>query len=244
MRVGFSEVVERSGLRKSAIAERAGVTRATLYRAISETADMRLDTVEEIALACGLQPVLAFEPLSALAAADAGRVLLEGLEVAGDQAVQAWVNRLNRWAGEDPLRIAVEAGRASTLLYRRGAIGMRGDISIDRLASAGYASGEEWALSGSAALEAMSGEPEEEPVTVFWTPAPRRVCQLLSDTLRIESHGLPASQLIICEPSVLTLVGASSIGGINLVSPVQAIIDCTGLHDRQRERAVSIAGEW
>lgn len=242
------DISSRSSLSRTAVARRSGVHRSTLYRALDGSSDIRLETLEEIALAYGLQAQLSYVPLSDPVAADAARVLLEGDH--GDTItpdLDAWMQRLQRYAGEQasPVDLALEAARASTLLERRGALGMRGDFTVDRLASAGYATGEVWALSGSAALEALDGgDPDDTPVNILWTSQPQKAMQLLADSGRPAPRGLGSADLIIAEPSDIMFRGLNTIEGISLVSPVQAIIDNLGLHDQQRDRAISIARAW
>lgn len=245
MNVGLQQVLDESALSRAQIAKRAGLHRATVYRAADGSNDLRIDTLEELALACGMEVAFSYRPASVPAAADAGRVMLDADSLDPTSAeVLTWIERLRRYAGEDPLRIAEEAGRYSSLLHRQGAVYMVGDFTPERLASAGYATGKNWALSGAVALEAMEAELPAEVVSVMWVSDPLAVSQLLSDSGRVARRGASSANLILATPTFTTLTGMVPLDGLRLVAPVQAVIDCAGLEGPTRDAAFDVARSW
>lgn len=240
-----SEILQLASLTRSEIARRSGVHRSTLYRPKNDGSDHRLSTVREIALACGFDVDISLRPTCDPAASDAGRLMLD-TEVPGvdDPTVLEWISRLDRYAGDDPLRVAQEAGKASSLLPRtHGVTFMVGQFTADRLASAGYASNQVWALSGTPVLESFTGEGDTDPLAIIWCQNPRPISQLLADTGQTVSNPTKAS-LVIATAGILTLTGCVDLDGIRMVSPVQGIIDCMGLRERDRVAATEIAREW
>ncbi|MGO3146516.1 MAG: helix-turn-helix domain-containing protein [Leucobacter sp.] len=244
MNAQLSGVIGSAHRSRAEIAQRAGIHRSTMYRVLEGSTDVRVDTLHELALACGFQLELRYRPVSDPIAADAGRTMLDAHVLAvNDPEILAWIERLERYAGEQPVEIAAEAGAASSLLHREDAIGMVGDFSIDRLASAGHAMSGDWALSGAASLEALGAEECAGGTVVLWVQDPTHAYQLLSDTGR-RTPELDGSDLIICAPGKLTLLGSVDLEGIHLVAPTQAIIDNLGLGPTQREIARKIAQDW
>lgn len=242
---GF-EAVLSSVRSRSQLAQRAGIQRSTIYRAVEGGSDVRMRTLQELAFAAGLELRLTLVPLSDSCAADAARVMVDQLELPRGKAreIEAWIDRLERYVGDGSVEdLLIEAGNASSLLSREGAIGMVGPFSVDRLASAGYSSGADWALSGSAALDALGAQAPDAGPQVLWTPFPRTMFQLLADTGAGERE-LGDADLIICEPTELTLKNATTIDGIRLVAPMQSMIDCYGLGDLTRSAARQIVRTW
>lgn len=246
MELQVAEMIGASARSRAEVSRRAGVHRSTVYRMLEGSTDIRLETLQEIAYACGFEIEMSFRPTSDPAAADAGRLLLDGtLQGVADVSAEiaAWMDRLQRFSGDEPIEVAAESGVAASLLHRDGAIGMRGEFSVDRLASAGHAMGTAWALSGTFALEALGGEHDDQPTNVLWVQDPIHAFQLLADTGTRESQ-LARAELIICAPGELTLEGRTDLDGIQFVAPTQAIIDSMGLKPAQRVAARHIAQGW
>lgn len=245
MDTDLAQLIARTEVSRSEIARRAGVPRSTLYRALEGNSGVRLGTLRELACAAGFQLELHYTPTSSPDAADAARMLLgEGEGAQLTQGVEEWAERLQRYVGNGTVvDLLEEAGSASSLLKREAAIRMRGVFSADRLASAGYATGKDWALSGVDALEALGVEVGNDGIHVFWSEDPQHAKQLLLDTGRI-SKAAEDVDLIICEPSVLTFADSREFEGIRLVSPTQAIIDCMGLRDIEQALAREVMRGW
>lgn len=246
---GLAHVFLNSERTRSEIARRAGVNRSTMYRASEGTVDVRLDTLEELALASGVEPIITYRPLSDSAAADAGRVLMEGAPDVGElsPATAAWVARIERFAQPATLgSIAAEAGLASSLLHRAGALGATGHVTAAMLDACGAVAGGEWALSGAAALAALGSDAAQRAddfVQVLWTPDPGRALQHLVG-LGANVASPAVASVILCEPSDLTLRGSASRGGVRIVAPAQAIIDNLGLPEPQRSEAARLVASW
>lgn len=244
---GLADALRGSGRTRSEIARRAGVNRSTTYRATEGTVDVRLDTLEELALASGLEPVITYRPLSDPAAADAGRALIEGESGELHPASADWVARLERFAEPATLgNIAAEAGQASSLLHRAGALGVSGQFTAATLDACGAVAGGEWALSGASALVALGSELAPGTaglVEILWTPDPSRALQHLV-SLGGSVAQLADASVILCAPSELTLTGNASRGGVRIVAPAQAIIDNLGLQDAQRTEAARLVASW
>ena len=99
--------------------------------------------------------------------------------------------------------------------------------------------GGEWALSGAAALAALGSDAAQRAddfVQVLWTPDPGRALQHLVG-LGANVASPAVASVILCEPSDLTLRGSASRGGVRIVAPAQAIIDNLGLPEPQRSEA-------
>lgn len=241
------DLLERSStITRSEWARRAGVPRSTLYRALEGSVDVRLGTLQELAYAAGFEIDMSFRPTSDPDASDAARVLLGDTEATHvtSQGVASWIERIERFVGDGVIGdVFTEAGRASSLLFRDDAIGMRGRFSPDRLASCGYATGRDWALSGVDSLEAMGVPVSIGGIHVLWTSQPKHAVQLLLDTGSVATHEHEVD-LIICNPSALTLHGAVELEGIRMVSPVQGMIDCMGLREYERNLARSVVEGW
>ncbi|MDY0946253.1 helix-turn-helix transcriptional regulator [Frigoribacterium sp. CFBP9039] len=223
------------------LAARTGLSRPTLYRVLGGRPP-RIDDLRELALACGFDIDAALIPVSDPLAAVAARAALGDPDVAEwSDSATAWRERLQRYVAagsEADVQVALidEAGRASAPAQREGSIHLRGDARyVDRLVSAGSASGDDWALSGWAALDAM--EIDADAPTILWTPEPRRVAQLLADSFRPGLAGLSDLILTPAHPSVFA--GALEIDSVRLVAPIQAHIDAVGLGEAPRSAALA-----
>lgn len=226
------------------LAARAGISRPTLYRLLAGAVP-RADDLQELAVAAGVQVDYTTRPLSDPLAAVAGRALL------GDEAMASWSDEADAWrerlgrftAGRGPdgrdVAILDEAGRASAPRDRDGAVHLRGaHRNVDRLVSAGQASRQHWALSGWAALDAL-GLDVEAP-TVMWVEDARTVGQLLADSFR--PTGREDADLLVVEAHPSVFAGATAVEDVQLVAPLQAYIDATGLGGDPRDRVLAHLG--
>src|SRR5659263_70229 len=123
--------VADSRLRRTDVAQRAGVARSTMLRITQRTVSPTLSTLREIAIACGLDIDVVARTLSDPAAAEAARLMLEDGYTASDPAAaDVWVDRLERTAGADPVEIVRVAGNAASLVARRGAHLLAGHVDV------------------------------------------------------------------------------------------------------------------
>lgn len=222
------------------IAARSGMSRPTLYRVLAG-ASPRVDDLRELAIACGFDLDTSLTALSDPLAAVAARSILGDPDV-GEwvQELEGWRERLRRFTAtrpdaDDGVTILEEAGRASAPAHRRGAAHLRAAAwDIDRLVSAGRASGGDWALSGWAALDAL-GVDTSGP-TMVWAPDARGFAQLLGDTFASARDDHFDLVVVPAHPSVF--VGSVEVEDVRLVAPLQAQIDAVGLGGSLRDAAL------
>lgn len=223
------------------LAVRAGISRPTLYRLLSGAVP-RADDLEELALASGWELDISLRPLSDPLAAVAVRVLL------GDEATLPWAtesapwqDRLRRFVaarphGDRDIALVDEAGRAAAPASRPGARRLRGDAwSIDRLVSAGRASGRRWALSGWAALDGL-GLDAHAP-TIMWVEDAHGMEQLLRDSFR--STRSDDADLVVVPAHQSVFAGTTTVSDVELVAPLQAFIDTAGLGGDARDQVLA-----
>ena len=229
--------VAGSGLRPGDVAQRAGVARSTMLRIANGSVSPTLSTLREIAIACGLDIEVVARPLSDPAAAEAARVMLEDGYTASDAAAtDAWVARLERTAGTDPVEIVRVAGAAASLLARPGAHLFTGRAELLRVASAGDGSRSGWAISGAPPL-GTSG------TIVLWADDADRVARLLSESL--QPTGDPSDATVVVAPAHPGIyVDSWTEGPVRYVAPVQMLLDALGLAPHLRETALAIARSW
>ncbi|KQO59792.1 hypothetical protein ASF23_16045 [Curtobacterium sp. Leaf261] len=220
------------------LATRSGISRPTLYRMLAGTSP-RVDDLRDLAAAVGVDIDAALTTLSDPLAAVAARSILGDpfiLEWTDD--AEGWRERLRRYtsteAGADAA-VVDEAGRASAPHHRDGAVHLRGESwRVDRIVSAGRASGGDWALSGWAALDAL-GVDTTGP-SIVWAPDARGFAQLLGDTFSIGRVDHFDLVVVPAHPSVFA--GAVEIEDVRLVAPLQAHIDAVGLGGSVRDAAL------
>lgn len=229
--------VAGSGLRPGDVAQRAGVARSTMLRISRGSVSPTLSTLREIAIACGLDIDIVARPLSDPAAAEAARLMLEGGYIPSDPAsADAWVARLERTAGADPVEIVRVAGSAATLLARRGAHYLTGRAELLRVASAGDGSRSPWAISGAPPL-GTSG------TIVLWADDADRAARLLSESLK--PAGSPSAATVIIAPAHPGIyVDSWTEGPVRYVAPVQMLLDGLGLEPHLRDAALEVARIW
>ncbi|MEO7373210.1 MAG: hypothetical protein ABIW36_04765 [Terrimesophilobacter sp.] len=230
------------------LARRAGVSRNTEWSLRRDPSRAKLGTLRELALACGLDIRIDTVAASDVYASAAARVMVGDLpaeNVDDHKQLSEWIVRLQRWAPDAaPLHLAEMAADVSAPQNRSGAIFLIGRHDADRLASAALASGEPWVLSGAAALDALDIEPiSRTSPTVLWTARPDAVTGMLLSTHR-RTTVVSAANVIVAPLHQTALTGSASLGGVALVSPVQAVIDSLGIGGELGAAAHNIAGGW
>lgn len=229
--------VAGSGLLRSDVAQRAGVARSTMLRIAQGSVSPTLSTLREIAIACGLDIDVVARPLSDPAAAEAARLMLEDGYTASDPAAAtAWVARLERTAGSDPVEIVRVAGTAASLLARRGAHYLAGRADLLRVASAGDGSRSPWAISGAPPLDTAG-------TIVLWADDADRAARLLSESLnRVDDPS--AASVIVAPAHPGVYVDSWTEGPVRYVAPVQMLLDAFGLEPHLRDAALELARSW
>ena len=229
-------------------ARRAGVSASTMHRVLNGLVDPSVGTLNEIALACGIQIDLAARPLSDPRAAAAARVMLEGdYEPPSDPGITAWQERLPRVAGSMtrwrssrpppwPLRLCASAPPGRRLAP--------GEIALARVASAGDASRGHWAISGAAGLYLPPTNAIVPAVTILWCEDVRTVAHLLADTESRSVQRLDRAVLavIAAEPELFT--GSFTEGIVRYAAPIQVVLDCISQGGLLADDAIEEAMSW
>ncbi|GAA2247911.1 helix-turn-helix domain-containing protein [Herbiconiux moechotypicola] len=246
----FGDVIARSSATKSELARRADVSRTTVLSVTVDQSRARVDTLRELALALGYDLVIELEHASDPLAAAAARVMLGESDLRAtvdDRDLDAWIARLTRYVDADAdgrldtLDLLTEAAGVSAPHHRAGAVLLSGRNDTDRLVSAGRASGVEWALSGSASLEALGADPGK--TVVFWAQDAKLVAELLAGTHR-RVKTPTAADVIVAPAHPTVFAGSTTIEDVNLVTPVQGVIDAIATGGVDREIAMTLAGSW
>jgi len=248
----INDAIQRMPFSKSELARRAAVSRTTAHSVTEDPSRARVDTLRELALALGYDISIELNRASDPLAAAAARVMLgDGSlhDVLDDLELREWTMRLERYLGvragntEGPktLEILTEAARVSAPHHRESAAMFSGRNDVDRLISVGRASDVRWALSGTASLEALGAEPGK--TVVFWTDQVRHVAELFGAThRRVRMH--TAAEVIVAPAHPTTFAGSVEIEDVNLVAPLQGIIDAIAIGGVDRANAESLAGRW
>ena len=239
-----SASLTRSGLTLSTAARRAGVSPSTLHRVLAGKVDPSVGTVRSILRACGAELRLDDPPLADPRAAAAARALLEdgydpdGLDIA------EWSERLVRWAEDDFERIVDEAGRASGVMHRPGRILLAGRPTLGRLASAGAASRQRWAISGVPGLTLRAFEDAVDPIALVWCDAPRDLAQLLAGDDVRETTSLRVASVILLSAEPELFLGGFVHDQVSYASPLQIMLDCISLGGSAADAARAEVGTW
>lgn len=251
-RITIRDAVERMPYGKSELARRANVSRTTALTVTGDQSRARVDTIRELALALGYDVSIELNRASDPLAAVAARVMLGETSLRDDietRELDAWIARMERYlrvgtgSGDDPVTLDVitEAARVSGAHHREGAVMFSGRNDADRLVSAGRASDARWVLSGSAALEALGSDPGK--TVVFWTEDTKHVAELLAGTHRqVKIH--TAAEVIVAPAHPSVFAGSVTIEDVNLVTPLQGVIDAVAAGGIDREIAEHLAGSW
>jgi len=231
------EWVAASGLTRSQVTQRAGLARSTVLRIEAGDTVPSLRTLRELAIACGLDIDVLTRPLSDPAAAEAARLMFEdGYRPTDRPAAQAWVERLERQVGEDPVAITRAAGKAASLTHRPGAFHLTGTVPLVRVASAGDGAGGTWAISGAPPLGV-------DGTVVLWSEHPDVAARLLSETLRKATSPAIATVIVAgAHPGVFHDTWRD--GSIRYVAPIQMLLDAFGLEPTLQSAALDEARSW
>lgn len=229
--------MDRSGLSRAQVAQRAGVARSTLLRIEAGETAPSLRTLRELAIACGLDIDIRSRPVSDPAAAEAARLILEDGYPPHDQAsAQAWVERLKRQAGEDPVEITRAGGLAASLTHRTEAHHLAGPVPLLRVASAGEGAGGAWAISGAPPLGV-------DGTIVLWSERPDVAARLLTGPARKATA--PAAATVIVAPAHPGVFHDTwKDGAVRYVAPIQMLLDAFGLEPALQSAALAEARRW
>lgn len=242
--LSLPEAVARMPYSKTDLARRAAVSRTTVLAVNDDPSRARVDTLRELALALGYDLSIVLERASDPLAAAAARVMLGDLTLEGQKdgaELEAWIDRLNRYSAGESISIIPEAARLSSAQHRSGRHLLAGRVDADRLISAGRASEARWVLSGSASLDALGAETGR--TVVLWSEHANRVAELLADTHR-RVRVVTAADLVVAPAHATVFEGSTTIEDVNLVSPIQGIIDAFANGGVDREIAESIVRSW
>ncbi|MHB1234578.1 MAG: helix-turn-helix domain-containing protein [Microbacteriaceae bacterium] len=231
-----------SGLSGVMLARLSGVSRSTQFRVDSGTIDPRVGTLRDLAIAAGRDVRIDLVPLSDPLAAIAARVILDPtFTLPPSKAVSEWVGRLTRLAGEDPIDIVRHAGRCSTLRFRAGATYLSGYVDDSKLRGAGEGSEARWLLSGSSVLSRIGARGLDDAPVVLYAEDSHRLVRLLDNMQHVPTE---KARLIVVEYTPDLEVDSWESDGVELVAPIQALIDGFGLGGRLAAAAEQIARTW
>lgn len=248
----MSDAIKRTQYSKSELARRADVSRTTALAVTEDQSRARVDTLRELALALGFDISIELNRASDPLAAVAARVILGETDLAGSgdtPELDSWLARLRRYVGgrhdveKRPaiLDVINEAARVSGAHHRAGAVMFSGRNDADRLVSVGRASGARWVLSGSASLDALGSAAGK--TVVFWTEDAKQTEQLFASTHRkVRVH--TAADVVVAPAHPSVFVGSTTIEDVNLVAPLQGIIDAVAAGGIDREIAQHFAESW
>lgn len=251
-RITIRDAVERMPYSKSELARRADISRTTALAVAEDQSRARVNTLRELALALGYDISIELERASDPLAAAAARVILGESSLRHDvdtRELDAWIARLRHYLGVDTgsnegldfLAIITEAARVSGAHHRVGAVMFSGRNDADRLVSVGRASGARWVLSGAAALDALGADSGH--TVVFWTENAKHVAELFADThRRVKIH--TAADVVVAPAHPSVFAGSAMIEDVNLVAPLQGIIDAVAAGGVDRAIAEQLARSW
>ncbi|NGN92930.1 helix-turn-helix transcriptional regulator [Nocardioides sp. KC13] len=240
-----AECIERSGLSARQVAARAGVSASTVHRIVNGVVSPSVDTLDTITTACGAGLTMTASPLAAPAAAAGARAILDPLYPADvDADIELWADRIDAWADGDPVEIVEEAARASGVVHRPGAVLLSGEATIGRLASAGEASGQRWALSGAAGLDLPAFDDAVPRISVLWCQDPSALQPLLAGgSLRPASTPDQATVVIAAaEPDLF--LGTFERDRVVYAAPIQIAIDAISVGGDAADRAREEIRTW
>lgn len=229
------------------LSRRSGASRSTIHRIDAGAVYPTFRTLRELAIAAGLDVHVEYSPLSDPDAARAARFLLDDAfdRIPKTAEDLEWLERLNRVASaDDPISVVTEAGQSTDLHHRAGAILLTHSVDALRLASAGDATGADWAVSGRSALAAINETDHATGIgpDVLYVNDPQRAWRLLEASPRAQH---PASAgLIIAPLRGEHTVDAWASGRVRFVAPIQILLDCIGVGGGIGETALRIAESW
>jgi transcriptional regulator with XRE-family HTH domain len=239
------DILETSGVSISSLATRSGVARSSQYRILDGSMDPTAGTLRELALAAGLDLRIDLAPLSDPDAARAARVMLDShFAIPLTKEIDGWVRRLKRWVPDDePIEIARTAGLSSSLLKRSGATFLNGSVSELKLASAGEFTKQRWLLSGVPVIDRIAADSNmvDDGIFVAYSADARRFVRLLD---HVEVVRPEKANLVVVPYTDDLEQDAWHDGSIQLVAPIQGLIDAFGLGGQLAEAAERIAQGW
>ncbi|MDR7313723.1 transcriptional regulator with XRE-family HTH domain [Nocardioides luteus] len=240
-----AECIESSGLTARQVAVRAGVSASTVHRILNGQVSPSVATLHNITAACGLDLAMSTPVLSSAEAAAAARAILDEnypAEVAPD--IELWATRLEAWAENDPVQIIEEAARASGVLHRADAVLLAGETTAGRLASAGEASGKQWALSGAAGLDLPAFDEAVARISVLWCEDPNAVLpHVVGGSLRQTSSAHRASVVVAAaDPDLFR--GTFERDRIRYAAPIQIALDAISVGGDAAARAREEIRTW
>lgn len=240
-----AECIEHSGLNARQVAARAGVAASTVHRILNDQVSPSVATLHNITAACGLDLTMNASTLASPAAAAAARAILdEDYPADVTPEIDQWAARLDAWTDGDPVQIIEEAARASGVLHRADAIRLSGEATVGRLASAGDASGQRWAVSGAAGLDLPSFDEAVPRISVLWCEDPTAIRPLLTGgTLRAASAPHRSTVVIAAaEPDLF--LGTFERDRVIYAAPIQIAIDAISVGGDAAARAREEIRTW
>lgn len=240
------EWVSQAATSANQTSRRAGVSASTLSRVLNDQVDPSVGTLREIALACGVDLHLESHPVSDPDAARAARSSMESDYPPIPLEVEAWVRRLDRFSDdpEDPVSVISTAARYASPLNRTGALLFRGAVPLGQVASAGAASGGQWALSGAAGMYLPRTDEVAPTATILWCTEPRRASQIIADSpLRATDRPDKATVAVIGAETEL-FTGAFTQGIITYAAPIQIMLDCLSMSGQVFDDALTEVKSW
>jgi transcriptional regulator with XRE-family HTH domain len=234
-----------SGLNAATAARRAGVSASTLHRILTDQVDPSVGTLREIAIGCGEDLSISSRMISDWRAAAAARSMLEEGYSVPEVEIADWRDRLTRLAeGNDPIEIVTAAAHASAPLHRDGAAWYTGTMTIGSVASAGDASGGQWALSGAAGLHLPELGELTPAITVLWCSEVRLVSQLLAASDVPTTDRIDRVTLAVVRGELELFEGSFTRGLVHYAAPIQIVIDCLSLGGVVANEAREEAMTW
>ncbi|MEU4453189.1 helix-turn-helix transcriptional regulator [Nocardioides sp. NPDC023903] len=240
-----AECIERSGLNARQVAARAGVAASTVHRILNDQVSPSVATLHNITAACGLDLTLSTSTLASPAAAAAARAILDE-DYPADVApeIDQWAARLDAWTDGDPVQIIEEAGRASGVLHRPDAIRLSGEATIGRLASAGDASGQRWAVSGAAGLDLPAFDEAVPRISVLWCEDPSAIRPLLTGGTLRPASAPHRSTVVIAAAEPDLFLGTFERDRVVYAAPIQIAIDAISVGGDAAARAREEIRTW
>jgi transcriptional regulator with XRE-family HTH domain len=238
----------RAELSAAVVARRAGVSASTMHRILNGQVDPLVGTLEEVALASGLEIDITTRPSSNPLAAMAARSILEddynaSPSVAAD--VERWMERLVRFAGgDDPIMIVEAAGRMSAPYLRPDASLFSGTETLGRIASVGDATSGRWALSGVAGLHLDELDETLSGMTILWCENVRSVANLMTDSSMKRSEQPQRAVLAVVEAEPELFTGSFKNGLVHYAAPIQIMIDCMSIGGQVAQNAREEMSTW
>lgn len=240
-----AECIEHSGLNARQVAARAGVAASTVHRILNDQVSPSVATLHNITAACGLDLTTSTSPLASAAAAAAARAILdENYPAEVDADIEQWATRLDTWADGDPVQIIEEAARASGVLHRPDAVRLGGEATVGRLASAGDASGQRWALSGAAGLDLPSFDGAVPRISVLWCEDPSAIRTLLTGGTLRPASAPHRSTVVIAAAEPDLFLGTFERDRVVYAAPIQIAIDAISVGGDAAARAREEIRTW